>query len=86
MRIPTATDVSNVVDAAIRVRDRLASMDAGKVATRAVGGAVVLTASFLVVANPHATPTPDPSAVVSARIAPVGTVQIGGPIIASAVE
>ncbi|SDX26843.1 hypothetical protein SAMN05421783_1198 [Thiocapsa roseopersicina] len=86
MRMPTATDVSNVMDAAIQVRDRLASMDAGKVATRAVGGAVVLTASFLVVANPHATPTPDPSAVVSARIAPVGTVQIGGPIIASAIE
>jgi hypothetical protein len=86
MRIPTATDVNNVVEAAIRVRNRLASMDAGKVATRAVGGAVVLTASFLVVANPHATPTPDPSAVVSARIAPVGTVQLGAPIMVSAVE
>jgi hypothetical protein len=86
MRMPTATDVSNVVDAAIQVRDRLAAMDAGKVATRAVGGAVVLTASFLVVANPHATPTPDPSAVVSARIAPVGTVQLGVPIVASAIE
>lgn len=86
MRIPTATDVSNLVDAAIRVRDRLASMDAGKVATRAVGGAVVLTASFLVVANPHATPTPDPSVVVAARIAPIGTVQISAPIMVSAVE
>lgn len=86
MRIPTATDVSNVVEAAIRVRDRLASMDAGKVATRAVGGAVVLTATFLVVADPHATPNPDPSAVVAARIAPLGTVQLAGPIIASAVE
>ncbi|HSO83000.1 hypothetical protein [Thiocapsa sp.] len=86
MRIPTAADVSNVVNTAIRVRDRLAAMDAGKMATRAVGGAVVLTASFLVVANPHATPTPDPSAVVASRIAPVGSVQIGGPITASAVE
>ncbi|RKT46162.1 hypothetical protein [Thiocapsa rosea] len=86
MRIPTATDISNVIDTAIRIRDRLASMDAGKVATRTVGGAVVLTASFLVIANPHATPTPDPSAVVASRIAPVGTVQLGAPIMASAVE
>ncbi len=86
MRIPTVTDLSNAIDAAMRVRDRLASMDAGKVATRTVGGAVVLTAAFLVVANPHATSTPDPSVVVSARIAPVGTVQLGAPIIRSAVE
>ncbi|EGV17273.1 hypothetical protein [Thiocapsa marina] len=86
MRIPTAADVSNIVEAATRLRERLASMDAGKVATRTVGGAIVLTASFLVVANPHATPTPDPSAVVASRIAPVGTVQLGEPIIVAAVE
>ncbi|UHD16624.1 hypothetical protein [Thiocapsa bogorovii] len=86
MRIPTATEISNVIDAAKRLRERVASMDAGKVATRAVGGAVVLTASFLVVADPHATPAPDSSAVVSARIAPVGTVQLAVPIIVSAVQ
>lgn len=86
MRIPTAAEVSNAVRAAKRVRSRLASMDAGKVATRTVAGATILTASFLIVADPRSTPTSDPSVVVATRIAPVGTVQLAEPIIASAVE
>ncbi|MFB1486350.1 MULTISPECIES: hypothetical protein [unclassified Thiocapsa] len=84
--MPTAADWSKLVDTTTRVRDRLASMDVGKVVTRTVGGAVILTTSFLVVANPHAPAIPDPSAVVSARIAPVGTVQIAGPINVSTIR
>ncbi len=86
LRKPTAADWSKLLDTATRARDRLAAMDVGQVATRTVGGAVILTASFLVVANPHAPVTPEPSEVVAARIAPVGTVQIGGPTNTSAVR
>jgi hypothetical protein len=86
MRMLNAADWSKLVDTATDVRRRLASMDVGKVATRTVGGAVILTTSFLVVANPHAPATPDPSAVVAARIAPVGTVQIAEPLTASTVR
>lgn len=86
MQMPTADDWSKLANTAMRVRARLASMDVGKVATRTVGGAVILTASFLVVAIPRAPATPDPSAVVAARIAPVGTVQLAGPMIGSALE
>lgn len=83
MQMPTAADWSKLVHTATRTRERLASMDVGQVATRTVGGAMILTASFLVVANPSNTPTADPSEVISARIAPVGTLQIAGPMTAS---
>lgn len=86
MQMPTAADWSKLVDTATRTRDRLALMDVGQVATRTVGGAMILTASFLVVANPNTTPTADPSEVIAARIAPVGTVQIGGPMTASTIR
>ncbi len=86
MHMPTAADWSKLVDTATRVRARLASLDIGQVATRTVGGAVILTTSFLIVANPHAAATPDPSAVVAARIAPVGTVQIAGPMTAPTIR
>jgi hypothetical protein len=86
MHMPTTADWSKLADTATHVRDRLASMDVGKVATRTVGGAVVLGSSFLVIANLHAPATPDPSTAVAARIAPVGTVQLAGPMSASALE
>jgi hypothetical protein len=76
MRLPTPTTLKAILDTACGMRDRLAGLDAGKVSTRIVGGAVILTASFLVVANPHTPKPPESSAVVSARIAPVGTVLI----------
>jgi hypothetical protein len=76
MRLPTLTTLKTILDAAGGMRDRLAALDAGKVSTRIVGGAVILTASFLVIANPHAPKPPESSAVVSARIAPVGTLVI----------
>jgi hypothetical protein len=76
MQLPTLTTLKTIIDAAGEMRDRLAGLDAGKVSTRLVGGAVILTASFLVVADPHAPKPPESSAVVSARIAPVGTVLI----------
>jgi hypothetical protein len=69
-------DIKAGIAKARQVRDRLAALDHGKVATRVVGGAVILTASFLVVANPNAPRGAESSEVVSARIAPIGTVQL----------
>jgi hypothetical protein len=69
-------DIKAAVEKARQIRDRVAAMDHGKVVTRAVGGAIILTASFLVVANPNAPRDSESSEVVSARIAPIGTVMI----------
>jgi hypothetical protein len=76
MRFATPDDLKTIFEQAAKIRDQLTAMDVGKVSTRAIGGAVILTASFLVIANPHAPTTPDSSAVVAARIAPIGTVQL----------
>lgn len=76
MRYPTHQDLKTLIETTRVIRDRLANMDVGKASTRVVGGAVILTASFLVVANPQAPQSSDSSQVVSARIAPIGTVQL----------
>ncbi|MFE8032414.1 hypothetical protein [Thiohalocapsa marina] len=79
MQITQSIDLKKAVDTAARIRERMASLDVGMITTRAVGGAVILTASFLVIANPNAPQSGDPSEVIAARIAPIGTVQLAAP-------
>jgi len=76
MRIALPQDLTQMLDQADRLRHRLASIDVGRASTQLVGGALILTSSFLVVTNPDTGRSTDSSAVVAARIAPVGTVQL----------
>lgn len=77
MAIFQRTDLKKLIETGAQLQAQVRSMDVGKVSTRIVGGAVILTASFLVVANPHTPQVGDPADVVAARVAPIGKVQVG---------
>lgn len=83
MQAALTQHITRIGDQVERVRQRAAALDVGKVSTRLVGGAVILTASFLVVATPDTERSTEPSAVVAARIAPIGTVQLARPATAA---
>jgi hypothetical protein len=79
VKITQSIDLKKAIDTAAQIRERMATLDIGKITTRTVGGAVILTASFLVIANPNAPQSGDPSEVIAARIAPIGSVQLAAP-------